>query len=289
MYSENVKKTFLISVAATILLLVVKFCAGFSSRSLALVYDGIESAADILIFISLYGATLLASKPPDAEHQYGHTKIENLASLLLGLLIASGGTVLAYEAFKGLTGKKTAFPPEAYAFFVAVAVVVVKEALYFYTRKQAKATGSPVLSALAIDHHKDALSSLVTVVGTTSGILRISWLDFLAAFLTSLVILGIGLSTFYSSSSDLLDKSPDLQTLEKIKQATLSVNGVERISSLRARKSGKDIYVDVDIEVNANLSVEEAHEIASRVQEKMSAEISNIKGVVVHVEPHKKA
>lgn len=98
----------------------------------------------------------------------------------------------------------------------------------------------------------------------------------------------MGIKTFYTSSSDLLDKSPDAGTVRKIENAILSVEGVKKISELKARKSGKDIYVDVSIEVDAEMSVKRAHEIASSVQERTVSEVKEVKSVIVHVEPHGK-
>ncbi|MCX7832413.1 MAG: cation diffusion facilitator family transporter [Actinobacteria bacterium] len=285
MYYEKVRKIFAVSFIATLLLLITKILAGYFSKSLALIYDGFESAADIILFISLYGATLLAAKPPDSEHQYGHTKIENLASLFLGLAIFAGGIALGFNAFSKFL-KNIHEIPSWYSFFVAITVVAVKESLYFYTKKRAVETKSPVLEALAIDHHKDALSSIITVIGTASSFLKAAFLDILAAFITAIVISFIGLRTAYSSSSDLLDRGPDPSTMETIKNAVSSVNGVKKIARIKARKSGKDIYVDIDIEVDKKLTVEMAHEIASRVQEKTSEVVENVKDVVVHVEPH---
>lgn len=287
MYRKKIRRIFTVSLIATLLLLMIKIITGYFSKSLALIYDGFESAADIILFISLYGATLLALKPPDAEHQYGHTKIENLASLLLGLAIFAFGVALGINAISKFL-RKIHDIPSWYSFLVAITVVAVKESLYFYTKKRAAETKSPVLQALAIDHHKDALSSMVTVVGTTSSFLKTPYLDLLAAFITAIVISFIGFRTAYSSSLDLLDRGPDSETMEKIKNAVLSVNGVKKIARIKARKSGKDIYVDIDIEVNRKLTVEVAHNIASQVQKKTSEVIDNVKDVIVHIEPHSK-
>lgn len=286
MYKDNIRKTFFVSLLATVLLACLKLAAGYFYHSYALIYDSLESVADLFIFASLYGATLLAAKPPDSEHLYGHTKIESLAALYTGIAIILGGIYLGIEAFNRLG--QSARTPGLPAFLTAISVVITKEALYFYTRKQAAVTGSPVLSALALDHHKDALSSLITVVGTSASIFKMPLLDPLAALLTSLVIVGIGAEAAFSASSDLLDKSPEQEVIEQIRRAINSVKGVKRISSLKARKSGKDILVDVDIEVDENLSVSKAHDIASAVRLRTIEEIPSVKDVVVHVEPYRK-
>jgi len=286
MYENQLKKVFFVSLLATVLLACLKLAVGYFYNSLALIYDALESIADLFIFASLYGAALLATKPPDSEHLYGHTKIESLAALYTGMAIFTGGLYLCIEALSHLAGTLKA--PGIPAFLTAISVVITKEALYIYTRSNAAMTGSPVLSALALDHHKDALSSLITVAGTSASILNLPILDPLAALLTSLVIVSSGAKAAYSASSDLLDKSPEREIIDKISRAIGSVEGVKRISALKARKSGKDILVDVDIEVDENLSVSEAHEIASVVRERTMDEIKNVKDVIVHVEPYRK-
>lgn len=288
MYESVIRRNIAISFIATLILLLGKFAAGYASNSMALVYDGLESSADLIIFLSLYGASVLAAKPPDREHLYGHTKVENLASLLLGLGIAVSGVFFGINALERLLKHEAVVLPHQASFYAALSVVAIKEFLYIFTKNQARLVNSPILEALAVDHHKDALSSVVTVIGTTGSFFKAGWLDPLAALVTSGVIFFMGIKTFYTSSSDLLDKSPDAGTVRKIENAILSVEGVKKISELKARKSGKDIYVDVSIEVDAEMSVKRAHEIASSVQERTVSEVKEVKSVIVHVEPHGK-
>lgn len=284
MYLKKVKKIFFISTAFTVLLFLIKIISGYFFKSNALIYDGLESLADLLLFAILYGAAVIAEKPADDEHLYGHTKLESLASLYLGLAIASGGFYLLYRSVSTIL-QKTYVKPSSFAFLIAVLTVATKEILYFYTLKSAKSTSSPVLFALAVDHHKDALSSLVTVAGTAGGAFNYPVLDPAAATVTAAVIIIVGLNTIFSSSSDLLDRSPEKSVVEDIQRTILETEGVEEITSLKARKSGRSIYVDVDICVNRELPVTEAHEIATLVKNRIKDKIENVKDVVVHVEP----
>lgn len=284
MYLEKVRKIFFISIISTFLLLFLKILFGFIYKSQALVYDGLESLSDIILFGIMYGAAILAEKPPDKEHLYGHSKLENLASLYVGIVIFSLGGYLLYRSVSSII-RNVFSKPYSFAFIIAILVVAVKELLYFITLKAAKDTKSPVLHALAIDHHKDALSSLVTVAGTAGSLTRFHVLDPIAASITSAVIIYMGITTVISSSSDLLDRSPDKEINEKIKKIILSTEGVESIRSLRSRKSGRAIYIDVDIAVEKSLSVADGHEIATLVKNRIKDKIENVNDVVVHVEP----
>lgn len=284
MYKDAIRKTFLISILATVLLSVIKFAAGAAGKSFALIYDAYESLADITLFSALYGATLLAEKPPDKEHQYGHTKFENLVALYMGMLILTGGIYLAYQSFFRLVSGKYS-DTSSYTFVVAVSVVLIKEILYRYTLNKAEKTKSPVLKAAAADHRKDAASSLVTVAGTAGSFLKTPALDIIASFTTSLIIAFMGGSIVFSSSSELMDLSPSKEIMKKIEQAAKRVRGVDSISRIKARKSGRKIYVDIDIIVDGSLTVQESHNLASRVSEEIKKAIGEVEDVVVHVEP----
>jgi cation diffusion facilitator family transporter len=284
MYLQKVRKLFFISTAITFLLLAVKILFGYIFKSQALIYDGFESLSDIILFGIMYGAAILAEKPPDREHLYGHSKLESLASLYVGIGILSLGGYLLYRSISSIV--RGVFPkPYPPAFIVAVAVVAVKEFLYFYTLKAARDTKSPVLHALALDHHKDALSSLITVAGTAGSLTRLHVLDPAAASITSAVIIYMGVKTLISSSSDLLDRSPEREVNEKIREIILGTEGVRSIRKLRARKSGRAIYIDADIAVDGNLKITTAHDIATVVKNRIKDKIENVKDVVVHIEP----
>lgn len=278
------RNVFLVSLLATLLLLCMKVSVGLMSNSRALLYDGLESLFDLLIILLALGMVRFALKPPDSGHQFGHTKAESLGELYIGIFITAAGIYLTYETLVDLLqGHLTT--PGAAAFAAAAFTVAAKEGLYRYTMLQASRTGSPVLRGLAADHRKDAATSLVTVVGTSASFTGLHFLDTLAALVTSLIIIGLGVSTLHRSSYDLLDASPEKQTLQEIKRIAESCQGVRSVSSLKVRKSGRYLYVEVTIEVDRKISIESAHDIAESLKKEIMMNNKKVRDVIVHVEP----
>lgn len=284
MDSSEEKKVFYVSLLLTLVLLCLKLVIGLASHSRALVYDGLESLFDLSIILFAIGAVRFALKPPDTGHQFGHTKAESLGELYIGIIILLTGIFLTYSAAGNLL-KGELYSPGIPAFAVAVLTVIAKEGLYRYTAYHSARIGSPVLRGLAADHRKDAVTSLVTVAGTSAALTGLDFLDTAAALVTSLIITGLGVITLHRSSFDLLDASPEKRALEQIRRTALSCAGVKAVSSIRARKSGRYLYVEISIEVSRDLTVEAAHDIAELLKKEIMIENKNIRDVIVHVEP----
>lgn len=282
--ASRINQAVYVSLAATVALLAAKIGIGLWANSRALLYDGFESVADVAVLLFVLQALRVANRPADEEHPFGHSKVESLAGFVVGLAIAGFGAFLAYESASALLRAHAA---EVHwgAFVMAVTTVAAKEGLYRFTKRVADRYRSPSLAAIAVDHHKDALSSLVTVVGTLSAFVALPVLDDGAAFVTALVILWMGGETMRDGALNLIDTAPEAEVVDRARSAVERVPGVVRVRELRARKTGRFVHIDARIEVDRDITVHDGHEIATAARKAVMDANDRVSDVVIHVEP----
>ncbi len=285
METKFVRNAILVGIISTSFLLIVKLAAGALSGSRALLYDGFESLTDLLVLVFVAGVLRISEKPADEEHHFGHTKAESVASLFIGIGIFLFGIFLIYRSYFDIVSGRITVPHQ-FSFAVAVFVVISKEILYFYTRRVARLTSSPSLLAIAADHHKDALTSIITIAGTLSAFLREPKLDIGAALITSLIIVSIGSTVVFQGVMSLMDTAPPEEIINSISESIRKVNGIREVSQIRARETGRYIYVDAKIKVDPELTVEKGHEIAVKAREAVMKACTRVKDVMVHVDPY---
>jgi cation diffusion facilitator family transporter len=257
---------------------------GLLGKSQALLADGIHTLSDLSTdFIVLY-ASGRAAKEADPDHPYGHGRIETLASMLLGAILAMVGIGI------GIRGVETIFNPPAYnpeaitVVFAAIAIAA-KEGLYHYTRRAARATHSRLLESNAWHHRSDALSSIVVVIGISAQLMGVPYMDAVAAIIVACMITWMGLRLGRSALDELIDTGLDLDLIEQVRSAMLNNASVVGIHNLRSRSMGGQGYVDAHIEVDHDLTVSEAHYIAHHIEYQVKKQFPKIIDVQIHIDP----
>lgn len=275
-------------------LVALKLIAGVWGRSSALVADGIHSLTDFITDVIVLVFVKLSGKPRDKVHSYGHGKFETLATLIIGVFLTVAGIGLLVSGVRkiisSLNGEMLP-EPTWLAFAVATASIVVKEILYRYTVKVGRKVESDATIANAWHHRSDAISSLGTMAGIGGAILLgDDWriLDPLAAVLVSIFIIKSGYDIIRPAINELLEGAlPEKQSAE-ISGLIGSVNGVKGFHNLRTRKIGNAIAVDVHVKMDGKLLLEEAHDIATLVEERIRDRFGKESIVNIHMEPEKK-
>lgn len=275
-------------------LVALKLIAGIWGRSSALVADGIHSLTDFITDVIVLVFVKLSGKPRDKVHSYGHGKFETLATLIIGVFLTVAGIGLMVSGVRkiisSLNGEMLP-EPTWLAFAVATASIVVKEILYRYTVKVGRKVESDATIANAWHHRSDAISSLGTMAGIGGAILLgDDWriLDPLAAVLVSIFIIKSGYDIIRPAINELLEGAlPEKQSAE-ISGLIGSVNGVKGFHNLRTRKIGNAIAVDVHVKMDGKLLLEEAHDIATLVEERIRDRFGKESIVNIHMEPEKK-
>jgi cation diffusion facilitator family transporter len=274
-------------VIGNIFLTAFKFFAGFQASSAAMISDAVHSLSDIFgAFIVVIGVRL-ASKKSDKEHLYGHERMECVAAIILAVILFVVGIAIGYPGVeKILTGNSEKFVvPGVLALVAAVVSIVLKEAMYWYTRAAAKKIDSTALMAEAWHHRSDALSSVGSFAGIFGARLGFPILDSAASVVICLFILKVAVDIFKNAVGKMTDRSCDDEVLEEFQKVIMSQKGVIKIDRLDTRLFGNRIYVDVEISCDGNVTLIEAHNVSQRVHDAIENRFPKVKHCMVHVNP----
>lgn len=267
------------------LLMIMKLLAGYYGNSEAVFADGVESGCDFIAILATLIALKIGRKPFDDKHPYGHGKAESLSAIIVSLIIFATGGGILYKAVMTVVNRTYA-EPQLMAVAAACATIVIKEALFRYTRTVSHRLESPAVEAIAKDHRKDALTSIATLIGVGGAYCGAVLMDPLAAGLTALFILHIGWETFSGAAHDLMDGQPPDELIADVTAIAEGVPGVEHVHEIRGRRSGQYLIVDLKLDMNPEMTVKQSHAIAHEVKKRIFARFSNIGDVMIHINPH---
>ena len=272
-------------------LVALKLFIGYWGHSDALVADGYHSLSDFVTDFIVLWFVAVAYKKADRDHPYGHGKYETLASVLIGLIllmvaafICVSGIMTVVDVVNGAVLPR----PDVWTIVVAAVSIVAKELCYRYTARAADAIDSSSLKANAWHHRSDALTSIATVIGVSLAYgLGAPWrvLDPIVSVLISVFIAVSAVQIIRPSFRELLEGSLPEKQIRLIRDEIAAVPGVRRVHNLRSRRNGHSAIVDVNIHVDPDLTVREAHRIASAVERRLQTRFSRDLIIYVHVEP----
>jgi cation diffusion facilitator family transporter len=268
-----------------LLLGVAKITFGITAHSQALVADGIHSLSDLATDGMVLYAAKHGSREADAEHPYGHGRIETLATLGLGIALIATAIGISWDAVRRLFRPELLLSPGVWVLVIAALSIVLKEAIYHYTMHAARRYRSSMLRANAWHSRSDAFSSVIVVVGVAGTMAGLTYLDAIAAVGVALMIAKIGWDLGWQGARELVDTGLDPHRVETIRHTITSVNGVQALHMLRSRRMGGDALVDVHIQVDPTLSVSEGHQISETVRARLIDEIEEVSDVMVHIDP----
>lgn len=264
-----------------------KITVGLHAGSTATVSDGIESAGDVLASGLVLLGLMIAAKPPDAEHPYGHGRLETLSALAVGMMLVTTGTFIAFESLH-LAGQSP-HSPASYAVWPLIASIILKSITSAFKRIYGKKINSSGLVADAWNDTVDVLSGTVALAGlglTLFNPTKFPSADHIGGSLVGVIVIFLGIRVVRDNVFELMDTMPSPQAMDRIRHVGLSIPGVLGIEKCFARKTGLKWHVDLHLEVDPAMSVYDSHEIATQVKEKIRSEIPWVADVLVHVEPH---
>jgi len=279
-----------ITMIVNIALLAAKLAIGIVASSGAMISDAIHSASDVFSTVIVMVGIQISSKGPDKKHQYGHERLECVASIILALILLETGVAI------GVNGLQTIFSghyedlvvPGKSALVIALMSVIVEEWMFWYTRSAAKKVNSGALMADAWHHRSDALSSVGAFIGIGGAIMGYPVMDSVASVVICLFILKAAIDVFLDAINKMVDKSCDDETVLKIRRVVEAQDGVIEIDSLQTRLFGNKIYVDIEICVDGNKTLKQSHEIAENVHLSIENEFASVKHCMVHVNPYER-
>ena len=256
-----------VTIFINLLLSLFKLFAGIMGKSGAMISDAIHSASDVLsTFIVIIGV-LISNRDSDAEHQYGHERLECVASIILSIILFVTGIGIGYKGIIKIINEssETFEIPGMIALWAAIISIVVKEWMYWYTRAAAKKINSGALMADAWHHRSDSLSSVGALIGIGGAKLGFPMWDPIASIVISFFIAKAAYDIFKDAMEKMIDKSCDCETVEEMKKVILKEEGVIDIDDIRTRLFGCRIYVDIAIAADGNKKLVETHKIAQHV------------------------
>lgn len=274
----------MVSVVVNILLTAVQLVIGLFAHSQALVADAIHSLSDLVSDGVVLVANKHSRKAPDAQHPYGHRRFETAASLTIGALLLAVGLGMLWSSFTKL--QNPAAIPEVHraALFVALLALASKELLFRYLLRVAERVRSSMLVANAWHARSDAASSFVVALGILGNLVGFHLADPLAALVVGLMIARMGWKFFFASFNVLMDSAVDDNTEARIRSHLLSTPGVMGIHGLKTRKLGDMIWVEVDIEMDGELTVSQGHAIATEARKRVMQNEA-VLDVMTHFDP----
>ena len=277
-----------VSIAVNVLLAIVKLAAGIIAQSGAMISDAIHSASDVFSTIVVMVGVKMSSKAADKEHPYGHERMECVAAVVLAAVLMFTGILIGYDGTVKMTSDTlNELPiPGSLALMAAVLSIVVKEAMFWYTRHYANIINSGALMADAWHHRSDAMSSVGALIGIVGARMGLPILDPFASVVICIFICKAAIDIFKDAVDKMVDHSSSDEVEGDIRNRAFSHKGVERIDLLRTREFGNRIYIELEISVNGKLPLIEAHEIAKNVHDDIEASFPKVKHIMIHVNPY---
>jgi cation diffusion facilitator family transporter len=273
-----------VSIWVNLMLTAAQLAIGLFSQSQALVADAIHSLSDLVSDGVVLFANQHSGKAPDADHPYGHLRFETAATLGIGMLLIAVGAGMLWGSFRRLENPGLIPAVHAAALYAALLALLAKEGLFRYLLRAARRVRSTLLVANAWHARSDAASSLVVALGIASNLAGLHLADPLAALVVGLMIVRMGWKFSWQAFNDLVDRAVDRETEDAIRARILATPGVRGIHDLRTRKMGDMVWVEVDIEMDGQLTIEQGHAIAVAARERVMADLP-VLDVMTHFDP----
>lgn len=284
-YERSVSAT-LLGLGVNAFLAAFKTLAGVIGHSQALVADGIESFADVGSSLIVWRGLAVAAAPADAEHPYGHGKAEPLASMAVTVMLIAAAFWIAVESINEIRMPHRA--PAPWTLLVLVGVIVAKETLFRHVRNEAQELENAAVHSDAWHHRSDAITSLAAFIGISIAVVGgkgYESADDFAALVAAAIIAWNGLRQLNPALNELMDATPNTELTASVRAHAEKTPGVAGVEKCLIRKMGGHYFVDMHVEVEPNMTVSRAHDIAHDVKDRVRAEFPNIQDVLIHIEP----
>ncbi|MBQ9828201.1 MAG: cation transporter [Lachnospiraceae bacterium] len=275
-----------VGIFGNVLLTAFKLAAGILGRSGAMISDAVHSLSDVFATLIAWIGVRLSKRKEDEEHPYGHERLECVASLALGLILAGTGIGIGWSGIQKLIWERDSLEiPTLLPLIAAVVSIVVKEGMYRYTMHYAKKLDSAAFRADAWHHRSDAISSIGSFIGIGMAKLGFPIMDPIVSILICLLILKVAYDIIRDSLKKMLDTSVSGAYEQRLHDFIAAQEGVKRIDLLHTRQFGNKVYVDLEIAVESDISLRDAHSITEKVHSAVEKEFPNVKHIMIHTNP----
>ncbi len=277
------KRVAFVSVLAAVFLTGFKLFIGLITGSLGILSEALHSGLDLIAALITFFSVRVSDKPADHDHHYGHGKIENLSAFIETILLLITCIWIIYEALNRLITGETHIEVNVWSYIVVVSSIIIDFSRSRALSKVAKKFNSQALEADAIHFSTDILSSVVVLSGLICAHFGFFFADSIAALIVALIVIIISFRLGKRSIAVLLDTAPK-KTYEKINSVLKNIKEITNFHDIKIRTSGADTFIEVNIHVNPELNIQQAHEISHKVEEEILKIIDRCT-VHVHTEP----
>ncbi len=286
-YEKVAIKVSMVSIVANFLLTVFKLLAGVIAHSGAMISDAIHSASDVFSTVVVIIGVKISSRESDKDHPYGHERMECVAAIVLATILAVTGLGIGYSAAGKIVGGNYTdlAVPGRLALVAAVVSILVKEGMFQYTKVNARRIDSGALMADAWHHRSDAMSSIGALAGIAGSRMGFPILDPIASVVICFFIEKAAYEIFMDAVNKMVDKACDEETERAFEECAARQEGILGVDLLHTRVFGNKIYVDIEIRVDGNKTLREAHGIAEHVHDAIEKDFPKVKHIMVHVNP----
>lgn len=284
--TRTARRVALLGICASAVLAALNIVVGVLARSTSVVATGVEFAGDVLASLVVFFGMVVAVKPADEDHPYGHGRIETLAAFAVGMIVAAGGAGICWNSLQNVGERHP--PPSFAAVAVLITAIAVRGVMSVVKFRVGRRVRSAALMADAWNDTVDILAAGTAL--TAVGLAMYDSERFLAAdhyggFAVGVIVVLTGVRVLRESSLELMDTMPDREMIDVVREVARTVPGVRGVDKSRARKTGFKYHVDLHIEVDPSLTVAESHVIAGQVRSQVRQRVRWVDDVLVHVEP----
>jgi cation diffusion facilitator family transporter len=286
---HDIVKSAFLGVLIRLIIIAFELLGVYLYGSSSLLLDAFSSLLDVAATIVLILCIKLAARPPDREHPFGHGRYEPLIGLQLGLILVLVGAVMIFQQTFQLTNESNNIEAlNPLAWMIPFCAVILLEICYRIVIHTSRKQNSPALAADAFHYRIDGLTSVFATIALLLGAFIPQWshkFDHIGAVCIACFMGAVGLYAARKNLNQLLDHIPSKEYFEKVRLAALKVEGVKDTEKIRIQLYGPDAHVDIDVEVNPDLTVEFAHSISQKVRAEIQKDWPAVQDVTVHIEP----
>ena len=285
-HPKTIIKASWVGVIGNAFLSLLKIVIGIISGSLAVIADGIDSASDIVTSLIILFTARIMMRPPNIRYPYGYMKADTIATKALAFVILFAGAQLAISTVRNFLQGTERELPGMLAIYVTILSIIGKFLLARHQLRKGRQTNSEMLKANARNMQNDVLISISVLIGLIFTILlNMPVLDSVTALFVSIWILKVGFQIFMQTNRDLMDANTEPELYNTVFSAVESVEGAANPHRVRIRKIGNYYMVAMDIEVDGEISIRQAHEICIKVEDSIQQKIDNVFDIMIHIEP----
>lgn len=272
-------------IVASVVLATINVLVGLHADSRSVLATGIEFAGDVLASSLVLVTVIVAARPADDQHPYGHGRLETLGAFVLGLMLMAAGVGVSWTSLHGLSERHS--PPGSMAIVALACAIVVRGVMATIKFRVARREASAALQADAWNDAVDIFAAVTALSAVTLAMYdpRFMAADHYGGFAVGVIVVITGLRVLRDASLELIDTMPPAEKIEEIRRVAMQVDGVWDVDKTYARKTGFAYHVDLHIEVDPALTVAASHQIAGHVRSLVRDRLKWVTDVLVHVEP----